>query len=106
MTARPTLTEKEWQSLVVAYARLQGWWTFHPFDSRKSAPGWPDLVLLRPPEVLFAELKTDSPRSKVSGTQAEVLDALRACGLEAVVWRPSDETAAFARLHRANIGVA
>lgn len=93
------LTEREWSDLVVQYARLHQWWTFHPYDSRRSAPGWPDLVLLRPPEALFVELKTD--KGKVTDAQQAVLDSLRSCGLEAVVWRPQDEEAVFARLrHR------
>jgi hypothetical protein len=82
------LTEKEFQAQVLTLARWCGWWAFHPFDSRRSAPGWPDLALLRPPRVLFVELKSD--RGRVTAEQEWVLEALRACGLEVCVWRPSD----------------
>jgi hypothetical protein len=52
--------------------------------------GWPDLVLLRRRDgrVLFRELKAED--KELSPRQAAVLDLLRACGLDAGVWRPSD----------------
>ena len=63
---------------------------FHPRFSVGSEAGWPDLTLLRRRDgrALFRELKTDSGR--VSPRQAAVLDLLRACGLDAGVWRPAD----------------
>lgn len=99
MSTALTLTEAQWQELVVEFAKLHGWWPFHVFDSRRSAAGWPDLVLLRPPELVIVELKAE--KGRVSPDQARVLDGLRACGIEAAVWRPSDEKEAFARLRRA-----
>lgn len=93
---RIDLTEKEWQELVVGFARLHGWWCYHTFDSRKSEAGLPDLILMRPPELIIAELKSE--RGKVSSDQSQVLDSLRACGVEAPLWRPSDEAQMFARL--------
>jgi glycine/D-amino acid oxidase-like deaminating enzyme len=90
------LTEADWQELVVQYARLQGWWAFHPYDSRKSQAGWPDLVLLRPPELVIVELK--SQRGKVTQEQERVLAMLAECGVEAHLWRPADESEVFARL--------
>lgn len=98
MSTALALTEAQWQELVVEFARLHGWWAFHPYDSRRSAAGWPDLVLLRPPELVIVELKAENGR--VSPDQARVLDGLRACGIEAPVWRPSDENYVFARLRR------
>jgi len=62
---------------------------FHPFDSRRSTPGWPDIVLVRPPSVIFAELKTATGR--LTPAQRTWLDALDGCpGVEAYLWRPSD----------------
>jgi glycine/D-amino acid oxidase-like deaminating enzyme len=90
------LTEADWQELVVQYARLQGWWCFHPYDSRKSQAGWPDLVLMRPPELVIVELK--SQRGKVTQEQERVLAMLDECGVEAHLWRPADEAAVFDRL--------
>lgn len=99
----PALTEREWQALVVSFARLHGWWVYHPFDSRRSEPGWPDLTFVRGPELVFAELKRD--RGRVSAEQQRVLELLAATGAETHVWRPADEPMVFARLARA-AGVA
>lgn len=90
------MTEKEWQALIVEHARLHGWSGYHQFDSRRSQPGWPDLVLVRPPELLMVELKSAS--GKLTPEQADTLTSLAACGVETAIWRPCDETRAFARL--------
>jgi hypothetical protein len=98
-TARPRaleLTERQWQELIVDMARLHGWWVHHHYDARHSTPGWPDLVLMRPPELVFVELKTN--RGRVTTEQRDVLAGLAACGVETAVWRPADEVAVFARL--------
>jgi hypothetical protein len=71
-----TVTEKRFMAAVVAFAALHKWKVFHPFDSRKSAPGWPDLALVRGGRLVLAELKTESER--VSSAQAEWLERLRA----------------------------
>ncbi len=78
---RGGVTEKVFQQQVVTLAKWCGWWVHHPFDSRRSSAGWPDLVLLRPPVALFVEVKTDHGR--ISDEQAAVLRALAACGLDA-----------------------
>lgn len=83
-----TLPEAGWQQTVVDTAQAYGWWVHHHFDSRRSTAGWPDLVLLRPPEAIFVELKTDAGR--IRPEQREVLAALEACGLETHIWRPRD----------------
>lgn len=98
LRAKHLLTEKQWQQLVVDFARMHQWWTHHEFDSRRSSEGWPDLVLLRDGEALFVELKRED--GKVTAAQAYVLDLLESAGCEVAVWRPSDEAKAFARLSR------
>ena len=80
------MTEEQFQRQVIELAELCGWAVFHVHDSRRSNPGWPDLVLCRPPEILFAELKTDKGRIRLE--QMEWIERLTACGLEAYVWRP------------------
>ena len=50
-----SMTEDRWQALVVLEARARGWRVYHTHDSRRSAAGFPDLVLVRPPRVVFAE---------------------------------------------------
>ena len=53
-----TITEKEFQATVIDMARTFGWMVGFTHDSRRSEPGEPDLRLVRPPRVIFAELKT------------------------------------------------
>jgi hypothetical protein len=83
-----SLSERAFQSQVVRYARLAGWAVYHTYDSRRSQPGFPDLVLVRRPRIVWAELK--SQRGKVTTEQQAWIDELRACDQEVHVWRPSD----------------
>jgi hypothetical protein len=83
------VTEAQWQNTVVEAAQLLGWWVFHDHDSRKNQAGFPDLVLIRPPRVMFLELKRET--GKLTTAQGEVLDMLEDCpGVEAEVARPSN----------------
>ena len=83
----PPLTEAAFQAQVVQYARLMGWKVFHPWISIKSAAGFPDLVLVRPPRLVFAELKRDG--KEPTPAQVEWLNALQECGVEVYVWHPA-----------------
>jgi hypothetical protein len=95
-----TITEKAFQQQVVDYARLRGWYVAHfrpALDSHgrwrtpmQGHPGFPDLVLVRSPRVVFAELKSD--RGRTSPAQREWLDRLSHCDLapEVGIWRPRD----------------
>lgn len=93
------MTEKTWQDQVVELATLYRWVHFHVYDSRRSDPGWPDLVLARPPELLVAELKTD--KGRLTTAQTDWLSRLAACGIETHVWRPRDFERVHARLRLA-----
>jgi len=75
---------------VIELATLAGWLVFHPYDSRRSAPGYPDLTLCKPGHaVIFAELKT--AKGRLRPDQRRWLAALGDCpGVVAAVWRPSD----------------
>lgn len=83
-----SLSEKAFQAEIVELARLRGWVEFHQFDSRRSREGWPDLVLIRPPRVLFWEVKSEHGRA--TEDQLATLAALQDCGLEARIVKPSD----------------
>ena len=107
MTASPSpravldsaISEKQFQANVIALARLNHWAVYHAYDSRRSEPGFPDLVLIRDGKLLFAELKTE--RGRVSAAQKHWLEELltvtratwrygAADGVVSVyVWRPS-----------------
>ena len=92
---------------------LPGLW-FHAMIAYRSEPGWPDVFLVRRRDrrIVFAELKTDKPTSKLTPRQAQVMELLQAVTsdprallaghgvpddvlaqlvtVEAYVWRPSD----------------
>ena len=90
-------TEKQLEAAVVQFAELMGWMSYHAFDSRRSTPGFPDRVFLRPPRILFVEFKTE--KGRVSKDQMRWLDMLSmvevglgppAGRFSVRVWRPSD----------------
>lgn len=84
----PRLSERQFQSQVVKAAGLLGWRCYHTLRSEGSAAGFPDLVLVRRPRVVFAELKAQ--RTPVTDDQRAWIAELRACGQEAYIWRPDD----------------
>ena len=81
------MTEKEWQSQVVTIAKAAGWHVIHHFDSRRTQGGVPDLWLMKPPRMIFAELKTE--KGKLQDDQRDTLLMIMDCGVEATLWRPS-----------------
>lgn len=84
---KPVMTEKDWQKQVVDLAKVLGWRCYHPFLSKWSEKGWPDLALIRE-RVVYVELKRAG--GKLSEHQSDWLDALRAAGAEVYVWYPCD----------------
>ena len=83
------VTEQAFQETVVQAAEMFGWWHYHVADSRRSRPGFPDLVLIKPPKVIFLEVKREKGRLTVA--QADVLAMLEDCSeVQAAVVRPSD----------------
>ena len=85
------MTEKEFQTRILLFARAHGWIVFHDFDSRKSTPGFPDLVLARKGHVIFAELK--SAKGELTLAQQRWLDELTPREDEwpgVFAWRPGD----------------
>ena len=79
-------TEKQFMSQVIRAAKVLGWAHYHTHNSQKSEAGFPDLVLVKRPRVLFVELKAE--RTKLTSAQRAWIDELRACGQEAYIWRP------------------
>lgn len=81
--------EHDLQEAILHAAALLGWEPYHTFDSRRSPPGFPDLVLVRPPRCLFAELKM--PSGRLTRDQARWRLLLAACpGLEYHLWTPRE----------------
>jgi hypothetical protein len=81
-------TVQEFQAQVLQLARLCGWRVYHTHDSRRRAVGFPDLVLVKGPYLIFAELKCD--KGRLTEAQEEWIAALRAAGAPAYCWRPGD----------------
>lgn len=124
-----TITEEAWQKVVIDYARLNGWRVAHFRAARTAAGGWrtpveadgegfPDLVLVRGPELIFAELKSSTGKARPA--QVGWLEALSAIGdaadrawrasaepgavdlrVDVVLWRPEDWPVVEERLRRA-----
>ena len=90
------MSEKDLMAAVVAAARMGNWLCFHTFDSRRSAPGFPDLVLVRGLQALFVECKTE--RGRLTVEQRQWLDGLQQAGLRAFVLRPDGLDALLAEL--------
>jgi hypothetical protein len=83
------LTEKQFQAQVVEMAKWLGWDVFYDTQPKGSVKGWPDLTLMRPPRLVFAELK--SAVGRFTKPQRYWLDHLRQCGgVEVYEWRPAD----------------
>ncbi len=71
------MTGEALQDAIVQTAQLHGWYWFHDTDSRRNNAGLPDLILIKPPRVLFVEVKGDGDRLRPE--QAHVLDLLAEC---------------------------
>lgn len=52
------ITEAEFDGMVLRRAHMLGWRSFHPYDMRKSSPGYPDRTIARRGRLIIAELKT------------------------------------------------
>jgi len=84
------MNEAQLLAAVRRLAQLRGWMTYHTHDSRRSEPGFPDLVMVsaRQRRVLYAELKTAT--GKTTAAQDQWIAALAAAGVEVYLWRPAD----------------
>lgn len=85
----PWIAEKDFQRLIVDLATTFGWEHMHQLRSQGTDPGWPDLVLARPPQLLFVELKRRDGR--LSWAQRAWGDTLTACRCDWRVWRPTPD---------------
>lgn len=83
------MSEAELQRFIEQALTTFGWIWHHAGDSRRSTPGLPDLVAVRAPRLIFAELK--STRGKMRPEQEAWLSSLRLVpGAEVYVWKPAD----------------
>lgn len=95
--AANNLSERDFQKQVIDLAKHLGW-RVHAERAAMTKKGWvtpiqgdagfPDLVLVRPPRIIFAELKTEQGRA--TSEQWEWIDALDMCPrVEWDIWKPS-----------------
>lgn len=83
------MTERQLQDRIIEAATRGGWRHYHTHDSRRSDPGWPDIVLVRGRRMLVLELKRRTGR--VSVHQRGWIDALQQVDtLDVRVVRPDD----------------
>jgi hypothetical protein len=84
------MTEAELQEQVRLMCNQLGLYHYHPHDSRRSAAGWPDSVIIsqRTRRIIFRELKTE--RGILTSEQKRVGYLLVAAGEDWAVWKPHD----------------
>ena len=79
-------SEREFQQAIIDLAKANGWLVYHTYDSRRSEPGFPDLVLTNGRRVVFAEVKTNGGRT--TEAQERWLRLLSDANADVFVWRP------------------
>lgn len=82
------MTEAQFQNTVIAMCKLLGVACYHPYFSRRSAAGWPDLALCGDSGFMLRELKTENGR--LTRDQEEWGARLQKAGVNWGVWRPGD----------------
>jgi hypothetical protein len=83
------ITEGQLREQVRSLAALFGWKLYFTWSSVNSPRGFPDLCLVRPPRLVFAELKSAS--GKTTPEQDLWLGELsQVPGVEVHLWRPLD----------------
>ena len=83
------ITEAELREQIRDLSKIFGWKFWFCWTSIHSPKGMTDLILVRPPRIVFAELKRDS--GKLTESQGEWALLLKACpGVEYYCWRPNE----------------
>lgn len=82
------MTEAGLQENIIDLVGYAGGLVYHTHDSRRSEPGFPDLVIVGPHGVLFRELK--SATGYLTSEQVRWVGRLKAAGADVTVWRPGD----------------
>jgi hypothetical protein len=83
------MTEAELQQAVSDLVALYGWAAYHTYDSRRSEPGFPDLVVGHAGrgELFVAELKSE--KGRLTAAQESWLSLFEAAGVETHILRPA-----------------
>ena len=81
--------ERDFQHKVIKVARSFGWTDFHVLRSKGMRGGFPDLFLIRPPDIVWAELKATN--GKLSDAQKEMYEMLKESLQNVYVWYAENE---------------
>jgi len=81
--------ERSFQHKVQELAKACNWQDWHVLRSKGMRAGFPDLVLMRPPQLIWVELK--AKKGKVTPAQAQMHEDLRASGQSVYLWYDTDE---------------
>lgn len=82
------MRESQLQDTIVQLCRVLGIAWYHPYYSRRSVPGWPDLALCGARKMILRELKTAAGRLTPEQERWGLM--LRHAGQDWAVWRPDD----------------
>jgi hypothetical protein len=80
------MTERQLQTAVLDLCRWLHLLAYHTHNSQHSARGFPDLVIVGPRGLLFAELKTAHGRTTIDQRCWEA--GIREAGASYALWRP------------------
>lgn len=84
-----SISEAALQNSMLEVAQMNDWKCHHETDSRRSNPGFPDLVCVHPTHgVVFIELKTE--KKYLRAPQRVWRDVLVASGARYYLFRPRD----------------
>jgi len=85
----PGESEKQFAAEVIRLGRVFHQRIYFTQHSKGSPPGWPDLVIVKPPFLRIRELKTNEGR--LTPIQVETIELLKACTqFDVDIWRPKD----------------
>ena len=93
------VTEAQFQETIIQLARTLGWLCYHTHDSRRSEPGFLDLVMVKGGRLIFAEIKDEDGaltlarldrKGRLMPGQLDWFRTLRKCNVEVYLWRPDD----------------
>ena len=78
-----------------------GWLSYHTYDSRKSAAGFPDLVLVKAGVMIAAELKCEDVKTMPLAQTRWLAELSCVPGVRAVLWQPKDAESIIRQLEGA-----
>lgn len=83
------LCERDWQAQVVVWLKRGSWQHYHTYESRRSNPGFPDLICIHRERKLLLAVELKSESGRLTKQQQAWLDAFASVGAVTHVWRPS-----------------